>query len=193
MRGSIALSLVALCAASIGVAYAQQAVKSTTSTKPVPSGMTFSFDPQQGQIVATGVQLAPSSAKPSVTSPTTGTVTVTLNIKPVSKFPRGTEYPCSVFLVGGQLDLSNGTVQGGLETSNGTAKYSGGVYVCTLTIPYSWTLDSDPTGETGLIIAFAAGAQNPQGHYYRSTLQLDGIENLPATGTTSSYTFDLTL
>jgi hypothetical protein len=64
--------------------------------------------------------------------------------------------------------------------------------------PYSWTLPPDPGADTGLILAFGVsavsqGSQNSAGVVERSTLQLDGIENLPASGATSTFTFGVTL
>ena len=191
-----------LCAilgvAVIGTAQALAATP-VKSTK-LPSGMGFNFDAQHDQITATGVQLKPSPmASPSIT-PTTGTITVTINIKAVSTFRPNTEFHCSLAAIGGLIDTGNGTVAGGFETANVRATPNGaGTATCTLTIPYSWSLPADPSADTGLVLAFGVSAvregrgDSSQNQVIRSTLQVDGIENLPANGATSMFTFDVAL
>lgn len=161
--------------------------------------MSFNYDALHDQVNASGVQLKPSALTASAVAPTTGTIAVTINISVVSHVSKGTTYHCSLTAIGGEIDTSNGTVDGGIETANGLAKWNGpGTLSCTLTIPYSWTLPLDPSADTGLILAFgvsavSGGSQNTAGVVERSTLQLDGIENLPANGATSSFAFGVTL
>ncbi|WP_263358041.1 hypothetical protein [Acidicapsa ligni] len=205
MRFFPAVVAAVLCVASVGVANAQQSNAARSINNPVAStrvsggGLSFSYDAQHDQINSSGLQVSSNAVKANSVSPTTGTVEVTLLIKLGSLFPKGTVYHCSVNLLGGLIDLDNGTVNGGLETAYGTGKaIGGGLASCTLAIPYSWTLPADSNGETGLIIAYgvsAVGASYPGEHgpVYRSTLQLDGIENLPANATTSKFTFDVAL
>jgi hypothetical protein len=158
--------------------------------------MSFSYDVQHDQIVASGVQLKPS-VKSNAIAPTTGTITLTININVVSHFARGTVFHCSVAAIGGSLDLANGVVDGGLETANGVASPSGpGTATCTLVIPYSWTLLPDPAAVSGLVLSFGAAAVTTRGDtsiVQRSTLQVDGIESLPASGSSEKFTFDVTL
>lgn len=190
--------LVALCVVSACLALAQT-TPTRTNTASVPSSMNFVYDALHDQVNATGIQLKPSVISASGITPTTGTIVVTIGITDVSHFQRGTSYHCSLTAIGGEIDTSNGTVDGGIETANAIAAWSGpGALSCTLTIPYSWTLPPDPTADTGLILAFGVSAMTHSSGgstatVERSTLQLDGIENLPASGATSTFAYSVTL
>jgi hypothetical protein len=193
MRRSPTLFALAACALISTVACAQNA---GSGPARVPGNLNFTFDAQHDSVSASGMQIKPSVRSDAIT-PTTGTVTVTINISAVSHFPHGTQFHCSLTLIGGILDLNNGTVVGGIETANGVAGSSApGAATCTLTIPYSWTIPPDPSAENGLVMAFgvAAVSEHDGGTVvHRSTLQLDGIESLPASGTTQSFTFGAVL
>ena len=192
MRRSPTLFAAALCALISSVAGAQNA---GSGLARVPGHLNFTYDAQHDS-VASGMQIKPS-VKSNAITPTTATVTVTINISAVSHFPHGTQFHCSLTLIGGILDLNNGTVVGGIETANGVASSSTpGAATCTLTIPYSWTIPPDPSADNGLVMAFgvAAVSEHDGGAVvHRSTLQLDGIESLPASGTTQSFTFGAVL
>lgn len=194
MRISPFLVAVVLCAASVGAASGQEAVAPISGK--APSGLSFAFDAPHGQFTASGIQLVPSKAKSNAATPTTGTVDVTVNVSLVSKFRKGTSFPCAVIAIGGILDLNNGTVDGGIETAFGIARVnsaSATSATCTVSIPYAWNLASDSAAGRGLILAFAVAAVDEHGNTLRSTLQLSGIENLPASGTTSKFAFDAAL
>jgi len=198
MRIPHAFCAVVLCAASAFAAHAQQStssnlVKAPTGVSKLPGGMNFNYDAQHGLITATGVQLKTTTQKSNSVSPTTGTIQLTINIKVLSHFETGTTYHCSVYALGGILDTDTATVDGGLENANTFAVGSGGSYTCTVKIPYSWTLPHDPGADSGLILAFGAAAVNPHSEVEHSTLQLDGVENLPANGATSTFTFNVAL
>jgi hypothetical protein len=190
----------ALCVTLLSVSPALAATSASTSeTKTLPSGLTFTYDAQHDQILASGMQMKahPLAATPTI-SPTTGTVTVTLNIKRVSHFHERTAIHCSLTIIGGELDLTNGIFDGGIETANGIATDDGaGNSTCKLTIPYSWSLVPDPSATEGLILAIGASAighdewSAPQ--VLRSTLQVGGPEPLPANGATATYVFDVAL
>lgn len=191
MRIFPSLIAVALCAASVGAASGQRAV-APVSGKTL-NGIGLAFDAPRGQFTASGIQLKPS-VKSNVSSATTGTVDVTINIKLVSKFSRDNTFPCSVIVIGGIIDTDNGTVDGGIETVNGEARVTGaGAATCTVSIPYSWDLASDSAAQSGLILAYAVASVDHRGIARRTTLQLSGIENLPANGATSTFTFDAAL
>ena len=196
MKTSPRLFVAALCVMSLGVAQAVAATSSTSGSKKLPSGLSFSYDAQHDQISASGVS-ALTLASPSIT-PTTGTISVTINIKLVTHFRRNTAIHCSLAAVGGQLDIVNQGIDGAIETANGVAAADGSSYaVCKLTIPYSWSLPPDPIAANGLILAFGASAtQRENGQdpiVERSTLQVDGVESLPANGATTSFVFDVAL
>jgi hypothetical protein len=201
MRISSSIVAVVFCAASIGVAHAQQsaatsitAPRGTTVVKKAPTGMSFAYDAAHGQISATGMQLSSSVVKSNSVSPTVGQIYVTINIAIDSRFESGTTYHCSVYAIGGIIDLDTGTVDGGVETANTFATVtSARTASCTLAIPYSWTLPNDGGADSGLILAFGVGAINPHSEVERSTLQVDGIENLPASGAVGKYVFNVAL
>ena len=198
MRSSPTLFAATLCALSISVASAQNAGSSLARTlaNNLPSNVHFSYDAEHDSVSASGIEIKPS-VKSNAITPTTGTVTVTINVSAVSHFPHGTQFHCSLTLIGGILDLNNAAVVGGVETANGVASWSGpGAATCTLTIPYSWTIPPDPAASSGLIMAFGVAAVSDHeggSVVHRSSLQLDGIENLPPSGTTQSFTFGVTL
>ena len=198
MRCSSTLFAAALCALSISSVCAQNAGNPLAHwpTNNLPGNLNFSYDAQHDSVSASGVQIKPSIKSNAIT-PTTGSISVTINISAVSHFPRGTAFHCSLTLMGGILDLANGAVVGGIETANGVASYSGaGAATCTLTIPYAWTIPPDPAAQSGLILAFGVAAvSNHEGNavVQRSTLQIDGVESLPPSGTSQTFVFGATL
>ncbi|KAA6464948.1 hypothetical protein DYQ86_03050 [Acidobacteria bacterium AB60] len=194
MRRSPTLLAAFVCVLAAGVVSAQNAA---TSLAHIPAGnLHFSYDAQHGSVNATGVQIRPA-VQSSAIPPTTGTVSVAINISAVSRFSRDTRFHCSLTLIGGILDLNNAAVVGGIETANGIATSSGpGAATCTLTIPYSWTIPPDPAASSGLVMAFGVSAvsfHEGEAVVHRSTLQVDGIENLPPSGSNQTFAFNVTL
>ena len=183
----VALFGAASCCAALG----QQAA----AVSKAPSNLNFAFDAQHGQITASGYALKPASSA-SASTAVTGTVEVTLTLNLVTKFKKETTFPCAVIIIGGQIDTDNYILDGGVETASGMATVSAknpSTATCKLTIPYAWSLQNDSGASSGLLIAFAAAGVNPGGATVRSTLQITGIESLPATGSTSTYAFNATL
>lgn len=200
MRYSTSVAAIVLCAASVCAVHAQTATSNVATKVPArsaiaaPGSMSFAYDAQHGQISATGVQLNTSTVKSDSVSPTKGQIYVTVNIAIDSRFESGTTYHCSVYAVGGIIDLDTGTVDGGVETANGFATVtSARTASCSLFIPYTWTLPHDGGADSGLILAFAVAAVNTHSEVERSTLQVDGIENLPANGAVGKYVFNVSL
>jgi hypothetical protein len=184
----------ALCAASLATAYGQTVAPAPTTNKLLNS-MSFNYDARQDKIGASNLQIKPSIVTSSAT-PTTGTIQVTININAVSHFSANTAYHCSLLAIGGILDTGNGTVAGGMESASRIAASGTPSATCTLTIPYSWTLPTDANADSGLVLVFAVAAVTGKGDsatVTRSTLQVDGIENLPANGATSTFAFNVTL
>ena len=185
--------VVILCALLTGAAFAQSPVKKA------PGAFTFSYDAQHNQVIPNGVQLKPSASGDVTLAQLTGTLTVTVYVTVVSHFVRDTTYRCSLTAIGGELDTTNGVVSGGIETASGRAHGAGPDTIsCKLTIPYEWTLVADPAATRGAILAFgvaaiAPGGGDDGGTVERSTLQADGIEPLPPSGTTSTFVFKTTL
>ena len=194
MRIPLGSLSVLLCALSTGAAFGQTAAASAAPKAP---GISFSYDAQHDQVIASGVQLKSSAAAAVTFAPTTGTVVVTINITDISHFRGGTTYHCALTAVGGELDTTNGVVSGGIETAFGIAHRTGtNSLSCTLTIPFEWTLIADPAATRGALLAFAVAAVAPEadgGVIQRSTLQVDGVEPLPPSGATSTFAFSVTL
>jgi len=190
MRNRTILIVALLCVAFAGHAIGQQQA-ATSPAKPV-TGLSFAFDAQHGQLNASGfaVKATPSSAN---AVSVTGTIEVTIKIDLVSKFKRDVEFPCAVTVIGGEIDTTNLVVDGGIETASGVAVVSSGTATCTLAIPYTWTLVKDPAAGGGMVIAFAAAGVNRTGATLRSTLQVTGVEPIPASGATSKFTFAASL
>ena len=189
-----------LCAMPLCVAQASAATSTPASgAKTLPSGLNFTYDAQHDQIVANGLQLKAHSLTTPTIPPTTGTITVTLNIKLVSHYRERTEIHCSLTVIGGEIDLTNGLIDGAVETANGTGQVDreGGSATCKLTIPYSWSLVPDPSATAGLILAVGASEVVSNGStstdVLRSTLQVGGPEPLPTDGGKSSFVFDVAL
>ncbi len=194
MRIPPTLFALALCAASVGAASAQQAVAPVTGN--AFSGIGLAYDAPHGQLTASGISLKPTK-KSSVSNLTTGTIDVTITIRVVSSYAPGTSYPCSVMAIGGNIDLERGTVDGGIVTQNSVSPVvstpAGNTVTCFVTLPYAWDLAGGAHESSGLIIAYAAAAVSAQGNTQRSTLQVSGIEDLPANGATTKLAFDAAL
>ncbi len=193
MRISSVLAL-AVCAATPFAALAQQSTAVKSTTEKVPSGLNFSYDAKQKQIVASGVNLKSNSEKSAGTTNLVGRVSVTVHVKVYSKFEAGTTFHCSAMLLGGVIDPVTTAVDGGLETANTFGVTENATNVsCNFVIPYWWMVSTSPTGLNGLILAYSAAAVNPEGEVQRSTLQVDGVEALPATGSYDHFVYTVAL
>jgi hypothetical protein len=197
-------SLAAVCVFATCIAYGQ-AVSTHHAKQNKLGPMSFSYDAQHDQIVPNGMQLQPHANIPI--TPTTGKIEVTVDINPETHFPMGTKFHCTLLVVGGELDTTNGVVAGGLETTNTVAKHD----VCTLTIPYSWIIPPDPAAATGIILAVGVAAVeggdgghhgdddhgngngNSAGTVVRTTLQVGGVDALPPNGATTMFAFEIVL
>ena len=184
----------ALVAAQLGVAAGQQAA-STTRTQ-APSGLSLSFDALHGQLTASGYTVkAHPLQTPSGTTSVTGTVNLTITINLVSKIGHDARVPCAAILIGGEADTSVPIVDGGIETASGDAMvdWKTKTATCTLSIPYEWTLITDPSADEGLFVGFAAADVDSRDNTKRSTIQIGGPMALPASGTTTTLAFTTTL
>ena len=195
MRLTFKLLAAAVCVLSTGAAYSQSAISPSPTPAPkAPSAMSFSYDAVHDQVIANGVQLKPSAMGAVSVAPTTGTLSVTINITDVSHFVHATTYHCSLAAIGGELDTTNGVVSGGIDTAFGLAHWTGtDTLACTLKIPYSWAIVPDPAAARGAILAFGVAAVAPNGAIERTTLQVDGVEPIPPNGSTSTFSFNVTL
>jgi hypothetical protein len=189
------LCLLAAAAVYSQTASLQQPSHNTSQTNHL-GAMSFSYDAKHDQIVPNGVQLKPHAANVSI-PPTTGKIEVTVNIHAESHFEKGTGFSCTLLVIGGEIDTTDGVVGGGIETANGDAKKD----VCTLTIPYSWIIPPDSGASSGMILAIGVKAiefhdkdhDHDEGAVSRTTLQVGGVDSLPPNGSTTSITFDVVL
>ena len=192
-------------------AYSQSAnLQSTHNTKSKFGAMGFSYDAQHNQIVPSGVQLRAHTANIAIT-PTTGKIVVAVNIHAESNFDKDTEFHCTLLVIGGEIDTTDGVVGGGIETASSVAKKD----VCILTIPYSWIIPPDSGASSGMILAVGVAAVDPleshgkkhadnngknngddngdEGTVPRTTLQVGGVDSIPPNGSTTSISFDIVL
>lgn len=197
LRGILVVA--ALSAAQLGVALGQQAA-ATTKTQ-APSGLSFVFDAPHGQLTASGYTVrAHPMTTPSGATSVTGTLNITITIDIVSKFGRDVRIPCAAIAIGGEADTSVPVVDGGIETASGDAMidWKTKTATCTLSIPYEWTLVTDPSAGEGVFVGFAAAAVGHDRDHdvdetKRSTIQIGGPLPLPPTGTTTTLAFTTTL
>jgi len=194
MRVRAFLSVAALAVAFAGAAFGQQAAATATQTK-TPGGLSLAFDAVHGQLTASGLAVRP---KPLIVSPgtsVTGTVNITVTINLVSQFHHGVRIPCGAILIGGEIDTSVPVVDGGIETVASLASVDAKTKTatCTLSIPYEWTLATDASASSGLIVGIAAASVGWGDVTERSTIQIGGPIALPASGTTTTLAFTTTL
>jgi hypothetical protein len=204
--------LAGLCLLATAALYGQTASLQQTSHNPKQNKlgpMSFSYDAQHNQIVPNGVQLKAHSANSPIT-PTTGKIVVTVNIHAESNFDHDTEFHCTLLVVGGEIDTTDGVVGGGIETASSVARKD----VCTLTIPYSWIIPPDSGASSGMILAVGVAAVDPleshgknhanngkdhvddnadDGTVPRTTLQVGGVDSIPPNGATTSISFEIVL
>lgn len=200
--------LAGLCLLATAAIYGQTTSLQHSGKQNKLGSMSFTYDAQHDQIVPSGVQLAAHSSNINIT-PTTGKIEVTVNINPVTHFDKGTKFHCSLLVIGGEIDTTDGVVGGGIETTNSVAKKN----ACTLTIPYSWIIPPDSGASSGMILAVGvsavqggdpghsghdadsngSGNGNSPGMVVRTSLQVGGVEALPPNGSTTSIAFEIVL
>ena len=192
MRISPTLIALVVCSATLVAAHGQQSAAVNPRTS---GGLSLAYDAPHRQFSATGLQLRPSKVHSNTVTPTTGTVEVTLTINLVSRYGHDTSFPCSVIVIAGNIDLNSYTVEGGIETAYGIARTVPGTTtaVCKLSVPYAIDLTGSAAANSGLIVAYAAAAVNDRGDTQRSTLQISGIDNLPASDYVTKLSFDAAL
>jgi hypothetical protein len=156
-------------------------------------------DPQTGLFHPLSV-ISPQAA----TVATTGKVEVTFNIKIVSTFATGTLITCSPQVIAVQISTTpplDGAASFS-EYESVVATTSGATATCKLTIPYDWQLlpaasvqEESFTGQyTVTALQVVASASTPTGIVDRiSSGTFVAAATIPASGTTSKYTVDVTL
>lgn len=207
----------AACAvAASGVVCAQTASTRVSHSVNGLGAISFNYDAQHDRVTADGLRMMAFTGNTNPV-PFTGTIKVQINVTAHTQFPKNTEIHCTALAVGGILDPINEIVAGGLETANVVATAVKGVnggYDCFLTIPFRWPITPDPAAASGLIVAIgvsAIGPMDPEGGkgddngkgddkgrdhdtgVIRSTLQVDGVESLPASGAITRFAFEVYL
>jgi hypothetical protein len=150
------------------------------------------------QDTKTGAFHALAAVVPDAVSPTTGTVHVTFNIKLVTTFAKGTLIECSASVSGSSVSTTAGTDTFYEETGTDSVAISGTTATCTAVIPYSWLVPASSStvvdsfsgtySVTAVASPVAAGAVTRS-----SSSSLFSTTKIPASGTTSSYTVNVTL
>jgi len=150
------------------------------------------------QDTKTGTFHALTAVVPDAATPTTGTVQVTFNIKLVTTFAKGTVLNCTLSVSGTSINETTGTSTFYDEYAADSVDISGTTATCKTTIPYSWLLT--PAGGSivdsfsGSYSVSATFASASPGVSLRSTSSsVFSTTKIPASGTTSSYTVNVTL
>ena len=184
-----------LTAAASSAAYAQE-------TATPPKKIFGYLDPKTGTFKAANTQVRPDA---STTPATTGTVSLTISIKLATVFPAKSTIACGMEVSALSLteNTSTGAVSDGewLETASSPATISGSTATCTVKIPYAWVLPAAGTSGTTtttntLTADFQVTVSNATAAVTvlrTSEQQLIAGEKVPATGTVSSYTANVTL
>jgi hypothetical protein len=153
------------------------------------------------QDTKTGTFHALASVVPDVVAPTTGTVQVTFNIKLVTPFAKGTVLNCNLSVSGTSLSTTAGTSTFYEEDAADSVAISGTSATCKVVIPYSWlvtpasaTVIDSFSGSYSISAEATAAATGAAGTSLRSSSSsVFSTTKIPASGTTSSYTVNVTL
>jgi len=150
------------------------------------------------QDTKTGTFHALAAVVPDAVSPTTGTVHVTFNIKLVTSFAKGTLIQCSASVDGSSVNTTTGTDTVYEETATDAVAISGTTATCTAVIPYSWLVAASSStvvdSFSGTYSVTAVATPVAAGAVTRSSYSsLFSTTKIPASGTTSSYTVNVTL
>jgi len=138
----------------------------------------------------------------ATTTPSTGTIQLTITITLKTPVPTGGSVLCSSAIVASSTSLSIGTGIDYVETAAAAAKVTGATATCTVLTPYSWvippasstTLDS-LTGSYSVTILPAPSTTVTIATLKErsSSSQFLSTKTIPAVGTISKYTVAATL
>lgn len=136
-------------------------------------------------------------ASEATVAPTTGTIQLTFDITLKTTYPTGSVISCLAFVVALSENTSTLTANNWTETVIGTAKVSGATATCTATIPYSWTLAAGTgvqnffSGDYDVLVLDQSG-KNLLADRSSTSLFANKVK-IPATGTITKYTVNVTL
>lgn len=194
--------IIFVCACLIGLA---QPVWSQQTKPTAPRGIPGYLDPQTGAFTPLAQNSVESQEELALTTPTTGKFVVTFTITISSSIPTttliGCEADASVIELNSTTHMIDNIVS---ESGDAVAKRSGSTATCTVTIPYSWVLANAATDTVTLsyIVAVDESVTVPANGTSpavttvfrpRSSSQYIGVIKVPATGSTTDETVNVTI
>lgn len=146
----------------------------------------------------------PAAVADTTTTTTSGTIAVTFDVKLVSSFAKSSSLYCEALVEVSVIDDLTGASVSYEEEATGTVSLSGGTTAtCLATIPYSWQLPATTgtgiiTSLTGEYTVFVGTPLVTSGTAVAGVGRLSSSKflsanSVPATGTTSKYTVNVTL
>jgi len=138
----------------------------------------------------------------TTTAPVTGTFELTITVTLKTAVPAGGSVLCSTDITAASTSLTTGTAEVYTETAYSVAKVTGSTATCTVTTPYSWVITPSSTTVENLLegshtVSILAApsttinAANIEGRSSSTTFL--NSKTIPASGTTSKYTANVTL
>jgi hypothetical protein len=193
---------VALAAILLGSGMLLAGASTATGQQPgaEPKKVFGYMDPKTGTFVAATPMAHPDA---STTPATTGTITLTITMKLVTAFPAKSTIGCALNLQALSLTVNPTTFASAEaiweESAASSATISGSTATCKVSIPYAWVLPaaSASTGTTntlsaGFVVTASNAASTPSVLRVSTQSLIEG-EAVPATGSVSSYTANVTL
>ncbi len=160
-----------------------------------------------GLVFAGSVSMAAQSEAPdgenaalanAAVAPTTGTLALTFNIKLSSSYPAGSIVSCLGIVEGVTQNTMTGAGNRWTELATSSSKVTGSTATCTISIPYSWSLQPTGTGVQNIYLgAYDISVADISGKTVlanrTSTSFFAHFTPIPVTGTTTKFTLNVTL
>jgi hypothetical protein len=190
------LSLAALAAVSLCVLSAGSTTLNAQTTSHATKPVLGYQDPETGTF-----KPLEKAVPEAATAPLTGTIELTIAITLKTPLPTGGKVACSSVVAATSINLATSQVISYDETATVLATVSGATASCTVNIPYSWgippaasTIQTSLTGAYSVDMAgtVATGSITPALSRSSSSEFLSS-KTIPATGTISKFTVNVTL
>lgn len=186
------IPLLALSVLTLGLTPAATAHAQSTSTSTPHKKVLGYQDPETGTFQPL-VRVLPDTS----TSPTTGTVELTLTISLKTALPKGGTVVCEASLSAVSENLSNFTIIDWDEEGYSVATVSGSTATCTVNVPYSWVIpaNSSTVSNTfsGDYMVEMFNATNVSPTLIRSSVGPFGGNAIPINGSISKYSLSLVI